>query len=130
MGSRVPKVLVVQTATISARGEERLRSGHPWIYRSDVKSVDADGGDRVFGAADDPGLRAPPGRVPDALVVGEVSAVQSATGADRGLALEQDVQPPDADQEVRPVRLDRLGQLVDGGPPGAGGDPAFGFAPH
>ena len=35
------------TVTISARGEERLRSGHPWIYRSDVKAVAASGGDRV-----------------------------------------------------------------------------------
>ncbi|HUK37211.1 MAG TPA: class I SAM-dependent rRNA methyltransferase [Vicinamibacterales bacterium] len=36
------------TVTISARGEERLRSGHPWIYRSDVKAVTASGGDRVI----------------------------------------------------------------------------------
>jgi len=35
------------TVTISARGEERLRSGHPWIYRADVKSVSAGPGDRV-----------------------------------------------------------------------------------
>jgi len=35
------------TVTISARGEERLRSGHPWIYRSDVKTANASGGDRV-----------------------------------------------------------------------------------
>ena len=27
--------------TISPRGEERIRSGHPWIYRSDVAEVDA-----------------------------------------------------------------------------------------
>jgi 23S rRNA (cytosine1962-C5)-methyltransferase len=32
---------------ISARGEERLRRGHPWIYRSDVTSVDARPGDVV-----------------------------------------------------------------------------------
>lgn len=32
---------------ISARGEQRLRSGHPWIYRSDVVDVDASGGDIV-----------------------------------------------------------------------------------
>jgi 23S rRNA (cytosine1962-C5)-methyltransferase len=30
---------------ISARGEERLRSGHPWIYRSDVVDVRSNGGD-------------------------------------------------------------------------------------
>jgi 23S rRNA (cytosine1962-C5)-methyltransferase len=35
------------TVTISARGEERLRSGHPWIYRSDVKASTAAAGDRV-----------------------------------------------------------------------------------
>src|SRR3954468_21498470 len=35
------------TVTISARGEERLRSGHPWIYRTDVKQARAAGGDRV-----------------------------------------------------------------------------------
>src|SRR5258706_5824617 len=32
---------------ISARGEERVRSRHPWIYRSDVVDVHADGGDIV-----------------------------------------------------------------------------------
>ena len=29
---------------ISARGEERIRHGHPWIYQSDVRQVDADSG--------------------------------------------------------------------------------------
>ena len=33
--------------TISARGEERVRSGHPWIYRSDVTDVHAAGGEIV-----------------------------------------------------------------------------------
>jgi 23S rRNA (cytosine1962-C5)-methyltransferase len=32
---------------ISARGEERVRSRHPWIYRSDVVDVHAGGGDIV-----------------------------------------------------------------------------------
>lgn len=32
---------------ISARGEQRLRSGHPWIYRADVVDVAAAGGDIV-----------------------------------------------------------------------------------
>src|SRR5262249_61647743 len=40
--------LLTPTVTISPRGEERLRSGHPWIYRSDVKTVAASGGDRVI----------------------------------------------------------------------------------
>ncbi|MEO8453208.1 MAG: class I SAM-dependent methyltransferase, partial [Gemmatimonadota bacterium] len=33
--------------TISQRGEERIRSGHPWIYRSDLVEVHAVGGDTV-----------------------------------------------------------------------------------
>src|SRR5207244_2891676 len=41
-------VLMIPTVTISARGEERLRSGHPWIYRTDVKSASAGPGDRVI----------------------------------------------------------------------------------
>jgi 23S rRNA (cytosine1962-C5)-methyltransferase len=38
--------------SVSSRGEERVRSGHPWIYRSDVTAVSASGGDtvRVVGA--------------------------------------------------------------------------------
>ncbi len=39
--------ILIPTVTISARGEERLRSGHPWIYRADVKDVSAGPGDRV-----------------------------------------------------------------------------------
>ena len=35
------------TVTISARGEQRVRHGHPWIYRADVIEVDAAGGDLV-----------------------------------------------------------------------------------
>jgi 23S rRNA (cytosine1962-C5)-methyltransferase len=35
------------TVTVSRRGEDRARAGHPWIYRSDVASVDASGGDIV-----------------------------------------------------------------------------------
>jgi 23S rRNA (cytosine1962-C5)-methyltransferase len=37
----------VSTATITRRGEDRARAGHPWIYRSDVAEVDADAGDLV-----------------------------------------------------------------------------------
>ena len=38
---------------LAARGEGRLKTGHPWIYRSDLRRVTADPGDvvRVFGAA-------------------------------------------------------------------------------
>src|SRR5215471_8597313 len=32
---------------ISARGEERLRSGHPWIYRTDVADARAAAGEIV-----------------------------------------------------------------------------------
>jgi 23S rRNA (cytosine1962-C5)-methyltransferase len=32
---------------VSARGVERLRAGHPWIYRSDIRSSDAGPGDLV-----------------------------------------------------------------------------------
>jgi 23S rRNA (cytosine1962-C5)-methyltransferase len=35
------------TVVISARGEQRVRGGHPWIYRADVVDVDAAGGDIV-----------------------------------------------------------------------------------
>jgi 23S rRNA (cytosine1962-C5)-methyltransferase len=35
------------TAVISPRGEERVRLGHPWIYRSDVLDVSASPGDVV-----------------------------------------------------------------------------------
>jgi 23S rRNA (cytosine1962-C5)-methyltransferase len=32
------------TVLVSARGEQRVRSGHPWVYRADVVDVDAAGG--------------------------------------------------------------------------------------
>ena len=35
------------TVTVSKRGEQRVQSGHPWVYRSDVTAVDAAGGDIV-----------------------------------------------------------------------------------
>jgi 23S rRNA (cytosine1962-C5)-methyltransferase len=37
----------VPFVVINARGEQRVRSGHPWIYRADVVDVDAAGGDIV-----------------------------------------------------------------------------------
>jgi len=39
---------MIPTVTISARGEERLQSGHPWIYRTDIKDAAAAGGARVL----------------------------------------------------------------------------------
>jgi 23S rRNA (cytosine1962-C5)-methyltransferase len=38
---------MVPTVVLSSRGEERLRSGHPWIYRADVVDVQAGPGDLV-----------------------------------------------------------------------------------
>src|SRR6202163_3666305 len=38
---------MVPTVVVSPRGEQRLKSGHPWIYRADVVDVRADAGDRV-----------------------------------------------------------------------------------
>jgi 23S rRNA (cytosine1962-C5)-methyltransferase len=38
---------MIPTVTISARGEARIQSGHPWIYRTDLGDVHATGGDRV-----------------------------------------------------------------------------------
>src|SRR5262245_56371808 len=35
------------TVTISTRGEQRVRAGHPWIYRADVVDVSATSGDIV-----------------------------------------------------------------------------------
>jgi len=32
---------------VSARGADRLKAGHPWIYRSDIQSSDAESGDLV-----------------------------------------------------------------------------------
>jgi 23S rRNA (cytosine1962-C5)-methyltransferase len=40
-------VSAVPVAVVSSKGAERLRAGHPWIYRSDVRSVAADPGDLV-----------------------------------------------------------------------------------
>jgi 23S rRNA (cytosine1962-C5)-methyltransferase len=39
--------LNLSSVAVSARGEERLRRGHPWIYRADVVDVHAAGGDIV-----------------------------------------------------------------------------------
>src|SRR3954453_1569727 len=38
---------MVPTVTISARGEQRLRGGHPWIYRADIAEANAQAGDLV-----------------------------------------------------------------------------------
>ena len=39
--------LSMSTVTVSSRGEQRIRAGHPWIYRADVTGVNAAGGDVV-----------------------------------------------------------------------------------
>lgn len=35
------------TVIVSSRGEQRIRAGHPWIYRADVVDVEASAGDIV-----------------------------------------------------------------------------------
>jgi len=40
-------IIAVSTAAITRKGEDRARSGHPWIYRSDVAEVHAAAGDLV-----------------------------------------------------------------------------------
>ena len=47
---------MIPTVVISARGEQRLRGGHPWIYRADVADVRAAGGDIVH-------VRSPRGQI-------------------------------------------------------------------
>jgi 23S rRNA (cytosine1962-C5)-methyltransferase len=38
---------MMPSVAISPRGEARVRAGHPWVYRSDLVDVDAQGGDMV-----------------------------------------------------------------------------------
>ena len=38
---------MIPTAIVSARAEDRIRGGHPWIYRSDVDDIAAEPGDVV-----------------------------------------------------------------------------------
>lgn len=45
--SRVDMANPAPRVVISARGEQRVRGGHPWVYRADVVDVDASGGDIV-----------------------------------------------------------------------------------
>jgi 23S rRNA (cytosine1962-C5)-methyltransferase len=40
-------IIAVSTAAITRKGEDRVRAGHPWIYRSDVADVRAAAGDLV-----------------------------------------------------------------------------------
>jgi 23S rRNA (cytosine1962-C5)-methyltransferase len=42
---------MASTVAVNARGEQRIRGGHPWVYRADIVDVDAAGGDivRVIG---------------------------------------------------------------------------------
>jgi 23S rRNA (cytosine1962-C5)-methyltransferase len=38
---------MISSVSLSPRGEQRLRGGHPWIYRTDVTAVSAEPGDIV-----------------------------------------------------------------------------------
>ncbi|HWW82729.1 MAG TPA: class I SAM-dependent rRNA methyltransferase [Vicinamibacterales bacterium] len=40
--------MTIPSVVISARGEQRLHGGHPWIYRADVVDVRAEAGDLVL----------------------------------------------------------------------------------
>lgn len=48
-------VRMAPTVVVTGRGEERVQSGHPWVYRSDVADVRASAGDIVL-------VRSPRGR--------------------------------------------------------------------
>src|SRR5579885_3402895 len=41
-------VRMVPTVVVTARGEQRVQSGHPWVYRSDVAEARASAGDVVL----------------------------------------------------------------------------------
>jgi 23S rRNA (cytosine1962-C5)-methyltransferase len=71
---------MIPTVVLSARGEQRLRSGHPWIYRADVADVRAQGGDRVL-------VRGPRGRAIGQALYSDRSQIAVrilATGGDEG----------------------------------------------
>src|SRR5687768_13274830 len=42
-----PQTKKMQTVIVNMRGEARIESGHPWIYRSDIAEVRAAAGDIV-----------------------------------------------------------------------------------
>ena len=46
-GVRGTGAIMPPTVVVSRRGADRLRSGHPWIYRSDVLHSEAEPGDLV-----------------------------------------------------------------------------------
>jgi 23S rRNA (cytosine1962-C5)-methyltransferase len=56
------------TVVLSSRGEERLRGGHPWIYRADVADVHAAAGDIVQ-------VRSPRGRTLGAALFSDRSQI-------------------------------------------------------
>jgi 23S rRNA (cytosine1962-C5)-methyltransferase len=46
--ARLYYTVVIPTVVVSPRGEDRLRGGHPWIYRSDIVDARAAAGDVVL----------------------------------------------------------------------------------
>jgi 23S rRNA (cytosine1962-C5)-methyltransferase len=46
--ARQVRSVTTPAVTISIRGEQRIKSGHPWVYRSDVADVRANAGDQVL----------------------------------------------------------------------------------
>ena len=64
--------------TVSPRGEQRVRGGHPWIYRTDLVEVQAAGGDLVM-------VRGPRGRLLGHALYSDMSqiAIRMLTDGDR-----------------------------------------------
>ena len=84
------------TVVISPRGEERVHSGHPWIYRADLSDVHAEPGDAVV-------VRSVRGRVLGIAFYSSQSQI-----ALRMLTRGQGNQEPDVDAVVR----DRISAAV------------------
>jgi len=40
--------MTTPTVTVGVRGEQRIKSGHPWVYRADVVDARAEAGDQVL----------------------------------------------------------------------------------
>jgi 23S rRNA (cytosine1962-C5)-methyltransferase len=53
--------IAATTVMVSARGEERVRAGHPWVYRSDIQHVEAGFGQVVRVVAPRGGRKRPLG---------------------------------------------------------------------
>src|SRR5438552_7287099 len=59
---------MIPSVVISARGEDRLRGGHPWIYRADVADARASAGDIVV-------VKNPRGRIVGSALYSDTSQI-------------------------------------------------------